>query len=456
MAAPRSIRGQPGSRPSGAAGTGNISFSTGLAGTLKIDNAALNGNAFTNTISNFNPGQKIDLTGLQYNTQNPSLNTVSLSGNTLSISNGTTTDTLTVNGLDGGTRFQLTQDANGGTIVQITSTRVFNVASVADLNAAILQMDSGGQNAAQNANYTINITANFSLTSELYAFNLLSGSSVTINGSDGHGGTYTIDGLNAQRGFFVYAGNVNLENLTIQNTVAAGGGVVRGGGGGGAGLGGALFISSNGSATIDNVIFHNSAAIGGNGGSGGTGSITSFYGLGGGGGMGGRGGSSGGGGIGLGAQGSDSVVSSNGAGGIVPGTAGGGKRQRWIRLSLYGRVHPQLPDQAGRAVPMAAVAAPAAMSASIPARTGPAAASAAATRLTAAMAATAVVAARVAMAALAVAVATAAMVASAAVAASARWAASVAAMAAPMATARRVVVAALAPAAPSSFSKAAR
>ena len=309
----------------GAAGTGNISFSTGLAGTLKIDNAALNGNAFTNTISNFNPGQKIDLTGLQYNTLNPSLNTVSLSGNTLSISNGTTTDTLTVNGLDGGTRFQLTQDATGGTIVQIISTRVFNVASVADLNAAILQMDSGGQNAAQNANYTINITANFSLTSELYAFNLLSGSSVTINGSDGHGGTYTIDGLNAQRGFFVYAGNVNLENLTIQNTVAAGGGVVRGGGGGGAGLGGALFISSNGSATIDNVIFHNSAAIGGNGGSGGTGSITSFYGLGGGGGMGGRGGSSGGGGIGLGAQGSDSVVSSNGAGGIVPGTAGGGR-----------------------------------------------------------------------------------------------------------------------------------
>ncbi|MCC8977059.1 beta strand repeat-containing protein, partial [Bradyrhizobium brasilense] len=222
----------------GAAGTGNISFTTGIAGTLKIDNAALSGNAFTNTIANFNPGQFIDLTGLQYNTQNPSLNTVSLSGNTLSISNGTTTDTLTLAGVGAGASFQLSQDANGGTIVQIVSTRVFNVSNVAELNAAILQMDSGGQNAAPNANYTINITANFSLTSELYALNLLSGSSVTINGSDGHGGTYTIDGLNAQRGFFVYAGSVNLENLTIQNTVAAGGGVVRGGGGGGAGLGG--------------------------------------------------------------------------------------------------------------------------------------------------------------------------------------------------------------------------
>ncbi|MCP1840973.1 hypothetical protein ACVIHI_006109 [Bradyrhizobium sp. USDA 4524] len=320
----------------GAAGTGNISFTTGIAGTLKIDNAALSGNAFANTIANFNPGQLIDLTGLQYNTQNPSLNTVSLSGNTLSISNGTTTDTLTLAGVGAGTSFQLSQDANGGTIVQVVSTRVFNVSNVAELNAAILQMDSGGQNAAPNANYTINITANFSLTSELYALNLLSGSSVTINGSDGHGGTHTIDGLNAQRGFFVYAGNVNLENLTIQNTVAAGGGVVRGGGGGGAGLGGALFVSSNGSATIDNVTFHNSAAIGGNGGAGGTGSISSGYGFGGGGGMGGRGGSSGGGGIGLGAQGADDDLFRNGSPGIVPNTAGGGKGSDGYLVSIGG------------------------------------------------------------------------------------------------------------------------
>ncbi|MHC2433787.1 Ig-like domain-containing protein [Bradyrhizobium sp. USDA 4451] len=309
----------------GAAGTGTISFTTGLASTLKIDDAALTGNAFTNSISNFNPGQSIDLTGLHYNTQNTSLNTVSLSGNVLTVSNGTVTDTLTVNGLDGGARFQLSQDANGGTIVQLVSTRVFNVSNVTELNAAILQMDSGGQNAAPNANYTINITASFSLSSELYALNLLSGSSVTINGSDGHGGAYTIDGLNAQRGFFVYAGNVNLENLTIQNTVAAGGGVIQGGGGGGAGLGGALFVSANGSATLDNVVFHNSAAIGGNGGTGSTASNANLDGFGGGGGMGGRGGNSSGGGIGLHAQGANSAAFQNGAAGIVPGAAGGGK-----------------------------------------------------------------------------------------------------------------------------------
>ncbi|GKQ56105.1 Ig-like domain-containing protein [Bradyrhizobium sp. Ce-3] len=309
----------------GAAGTGNISFTSGIVGTLKIDNAALTGNAFTNTIVNFNPGQFIDLTGLQYNTQTPSLNTVSLSGNTLSISNGTTTDTLTLAGVGAGTSFQLSQDANGGTIVQVVSTRVFNVSNVAELNAAILQMDSGGVNAAANANYTINITANFNLTSELYALNLLSGSSVTVNGSDGHGGTHTIDGLNAQRGFFVYAGSVNLENLTIQNTVAAGGGVIQGGGGGGAGLGGGLFVSSNGSVTIDNVVFHNSAAIGGNGGTGSTASNANIDGFGGGGGMGGQGGNSSGGGIGLHAQGANSAAFQNGSAGIVPGAAGGGK-----------------------------------------------------------------------------------------------------------------------------------
>ncbi|MGL1080484.1 hypothetical protein ACSTLI_23325, partial [Vibrio parahaemolyticus] len=50
----------------GAAGAGNISFTPGLASTLKIDDAALTGNAFTNSISNFNPGQSIDLTGLHY------------------------------------------------------------------------------------------------------------------------------------------------------------------------------------------------------------------------------------------------------------------------------------------------------------------------------------------------------------------------------------------------------
>ncbi|WP_299107308.1 Ig-like domain-containing protein, partial [uncultured Bradyrhizobium sp.] len=309
----------------GAAGAGNISFTPGLASTLKIDDAALTGNAFTNSISNFNPGQSIDLTGLHYNTQNTALNTVSLSGNVLTVSNGTATDTLTVNGLDGGARFQLSQDANGGTVVQLASTRVFNVSTVTELNAAILQMDSGGQNAAPNANYTINITASFSLSSELYALNLLSGSSVTINGSDGHGGAYTIDGLNAQRGFFVYAGNVNLENLTIQNTVAAGGRVIQGGGGGGAGLGGALFVSANGSATLDNVVFHNSAANGGNGGTGSTASNANLDGFGGGGGMGGQGGNSSGGGIGLHAQGANSAAFQNGAAGIVPGAAGGGK-----------------------------------------------------------------------------------------------------------------------------------
>jgi hypothetical protein len=65
---------------------------------------------------------------------------------------------------------------------------------------------------------------------------------LTIEGTNGSGGAVaqTIDGMGDQRGFFVYGGNVTLENLTIENAVAQGG-AGGPGGGGGAGLGGGLF-----------------------------------------------------------------------------------------------------------------------------------------------------------------------------------------------------------------------
>lgn len=65
----------------------------------------------------------------------------------------------------------------------------------------------------------------------------------------------TINGQGNQRGLFVNAGNVTIENLTVINAVALGasgqgeyiawGGA--GGGGGGAGLGGGLFVGSGAS-----------------------------------------------------------------------------------------------------------------------------------------------------------------------------------------------------------------
>ena len=66
-----------------------------------------------------------------------------------------------------------------------------------------------------------------------------------------------------QRGFFVFSGNVAINNLTIQNTQALGGTDSSGqGGGGGAGLGGALFVASGGNVTVSNVtLIKNNATL---------------------------------------------------------------------------------------------------------------------------------------------------------------------------------------------------
>ena len=115
---------------------------------------------------------------------------------------------------------------------------IFTVASEADLNADIRAIDVSGADAAQNTNYVINITGTIDLTTDLLAINLESGSSLTIAGTNGIGGpaVQTLDGNGSQRGLFVYAGNVTVENLTLEN-MAAVGGAGGSGGGGGAGLG---------------------------------------------------------------------------------------------------------------------------------------------------------------------------------------------------------------------------
>ena len=93
-----------------------------------------------------------------------------------------------------------------------------------------------------------------------------------------------LDGGGTQRGLFVYAGTVNIQNLTISNMVArggTGGGGTGGGGGvgggGGAGLGGGLFIANNSAhgaapsnVTLTNVTFAKDTAAGGAGGAGGS------------------------------------------------------------------------------------------------------------------------------------------------------------------------------------------
>jgi hypothetical protein len=187
-----------------------------------------------------------------------------------------------------------------------------------ELNAAIAQADN-----AASGSFTIQFANSITLDPQtpLYSLNLQSGVSVAIDGSDGGGGRYSLDGHGAQRGLFVYAGTVTVANLKIVNAVAqggAGGGGVAGGGGG-AGLGGGLFIAGptqgagGGNVTLDNVDFSRDSAVGGSGGA-----YVSGDAGGGGGGLGGRGGDGGGGLVGF------TDVGGGGGGGGVGGQTGGG------------------------------------------------------------------------------------------------------------------------------------
>lgn len=152
------------------------------------------------------------------------------------------------------------------------------------------------------------------LPRDLPAINLPAGATLTIDG-DGH----ALDGDGVARGLFVHSGATTITNLAIRRTVARGGDG-RAGGGGGAGLGGALFVASDGRVVLDQVAFEQNAAVGGDALPGNRG---------GGGGMGGNGATQGGGvcggggGVGRGADGGSASVL-DGLAGIVPGAASGG------------------------------------------------------------------------------------------------------------------------------------
>ncbi len=123
--------------------------------------------------------------------------------------------------------------------------------------------------------------------------------SITI-GNPGSTPTVTIDGNSgAYSGFFIPQGNVTIQNMIFQNLAARGGNGGDGisGGGGGMGAGGAIYApqvflnGSNPSITLMNVLINNCSAIGGNGGSYLGSSSTGNEGGGGGGGFSGNGGS---------------------------------------------------------------------------------------------------------------------------------------------------------------------
>ncbi len=132
---------------------------------------------------------------------------------------------------------------------------------------------------------------------------IINNSSNPVNITIGNPGsipTVTIDGNNgAYSGFFIPIGTVTIQNMIFQNLSAKGGDGGDGisGGGGGMGAGGAIYApqsflyDSYPSITLVNVLINSCSAIGGNGGSYSGDSLTGNEGGGGGGGFGGNGGS---------------------------------------------------------------------------------------------------------------------------------------------------------------------
>lgn len=111
------------------------------------------------------------------------------------------------------------------------------ITTLAELNSVIEQADAaatGAAGALPAGAYEIDLAGNIALTGALEAIDLQPGVTLEINGEG-----YDINGENSQRGLFVYAGAVAIDDLTIEDAKAIGGAGGSGGGGGG------LFVGAN-------------------------------------------------------------------------------------------------------------------------------------------------------------------------------------------------------------------
>ena len=309
----------------GAAGSGEVEFTNTTTTHSTLAFSVADAPTTTTVIAGFSGTlDQIDVSDLTPTTSNT---VVFADANGIAtLQEGTKAVQLNLGPSAAGEALTLTPDGGGGTRVlpgaNVVAGTTFVVGTEAELNQAIADVDAATAPGAYTIQLNGNVTEGtdtgdaitfegqaLSAPADLYAFNLQSGVSVTLDGAG-----FALDGAGQYRGLFAYAGTLAVDNLTIQNADAIGGagaGAVEGGGGGGAGLGGAVFVagttptSSGANVSLTDVTFTNDGAQGGAGGP------TGFA-AGGGGGLGGDGNGSDGGGVGAGASG-------NAAPGIILG-----------------------------------------------------------------------------------------------------------------------------------------
>lgn len=96
-------------------------------------------------------------------------------------------------------------------------TTTLTASTTAQLNQGIATA-----NAAIAGGFIIALQGNITETTLLHAIDLQSGVPLTIDGSNGSGGIYTLNGAGS-RGFVVDAGSVTIQNLGLSNAVLSGG-----------------------------------------------------------------------------------------------------------------------------------------------------------------------------------------------------------------------------------------
>ena len=282
--------------------------------TRAFDQADAHSYTFAASIENFSGSgsRSIDFKGLAFSAD-PAQMHWSLSGNQMTVTNGTDSFTVTLGSNAPTSGYVLGNDGSGGTIL------------FASLSGALAWQ------ASPEANFDrVIILPHETLNQPALTIPAISAGSLTILGNGA-----TLDGDGVQRGFVITDGTVLIKDLTLVNMVAHGGNGAGGsqfgffgGGGGGAGLGGAVYVGAAGHVTLDGVEMHDNSALGGNGGAGSM-EFTGFQPGGGGGGMlGDANGSAGGAGfssgLGQGGAGADDDSHPFGASGTFGGGGGAG------------------------------------------------------------------------------------------------------------------------------------